>query len=294
MLLALALCVGVATAPAASATTDHVTSDAPEAWAMFYFTSVTLFSGIGTPHYRQPGSLELSLELGNIPHLSTAERTVGMGGTKAEDLNNSPVMARPILTLGLPWSLALSFAYVPPVKVFGVRPNLLALALERPLFVEGPWTVGARLHGQVGHTTGSFTCPASAAKFPPGSDGNPYGCDGTSNDRAIQNYAGLELSNSYRIDALRGLAPYLIIGANYLDTEFHVHAKVFGTPDNTRLSAAAWTLSLGAGVTYPLSENASFSLGVFYTPLWVTRPPQTSQERDSLVNARTEFTYRIR
>ncbi|MBI5504413.1 MAG: hypothetical protein HY899_06405 [Deltaproteobacteria bacterium] len=293
MSLALVLSGSVALMPANGAAAEHLSSDEPEAWAMFYFTSVTLFSGLGTPRQREPGSVEMALELGNIPHLSTEQRTVGFGGTKVEDLNNSPLLARPILTVGLPWSLALSLSYVPPVKVFGVRPNLLAMALERPLLIRGPWTAGARLHGQVGYTKGSFTCPSGVAGFPPGSDGNPYGCEATSNDKAIQNYVGLELSGSYRIDALGGLAPYLAVGANYLDTAFQVHAQTFGAPDRTKLSADTWTFSLGAGFAYPFGDNASVSLGVFYTPLWVTRPPETSQEPDSLINARTQFTYRI-
>jgi opacity protein-like surface antigen len=219
---------------------------------------------------------------------------VGYSGTELEDLNNSPFLARPVLTIGLPWDVALSLAYVPPVEIFGVRPNLLALALERPLLEEGPWNLGLRLHGQVGHSRGAFTCTGRATTFAPGSDGNPLGCEEKSRDTAVQNYVGVELSGSYRVDALGGLEPYVTLGANYLDTEFHVDAFEFGEADHTRLSAHTWTFSLGAGVMYPLSDKTRFSVGVFYVPLWVTRPPQTSEDTDSLVSVRAELSYRLR
>jgi hypothetical protein len=288
---AAALCV--AGAPGSARAVDHLHSDEPEAWAMFYFTSVTLFSGLGVPRSRDVGSVEAALEVSNIPHLSKEERTVGFGGVKTEDLNKAPVFVRPRVTIGLPWKVSVSLAYVPPIEVWGLTPHLFAAAIERPLYEEGPWTFGVRGYGQIGSVDGDYTCPKDVTNFPPGSEGNPYGCDGTSPDRAIQHYAGAELGASYRIDALRGLTPYLTVGANYLDTGFRVHAQEFGRPDRTRLVADTWTFSLGTGVSYQLSERTRWSLGLFFTPLWVTRPPDTSEELDSLVNFRTEISFRL-
>jgi hypothetical protein len=287
-----AVCASFAPAPAA-AKVDNLGSHDPEAWAMFYFTSVTLFSGLGAPRAREPWSIEAGLELGNIPHLSEEQRTVGFGGTKTEDLNRSPIFVRPRVTVGLPWKLSLSLAYVPPIEVFDVRPHLFALALERPLIERGPWTLGLRGYGQVGHVDGDFTCPNKAAAFPPGSPQNPYGCDDKSQDRVLQNYVGAELGTSYRLDSLRGLTPYLTLGLNYLTTEFHVHASEFGVRDRTRLQADIWTFSLGTGVSYQLSDRTRWSLGLFFTPLFVTRPPETDDESDSLVNFRTEISARL-
>lgn len=258
---------------------------------MFWFTSVTLFTGFGPDRPRDPWSVDLSLELGNIPHLSTEERTVGFDGTKTENLNNSPIFARPILTLGLPWELALSVAWVPPIEVFGVRPNLVGLALERPLLERGPWLVSARLHGQVGKTRGSFTCPGYAARYEPGSDGNPYGCDSESDDRVIQNDLGLEVAGSRRFESLGGLEPYLALGANWLDVEFHTRAETFGAPDRTRLGADTWTFSLGAGLGYPLGDDLWAGLGVFWSPLEIRRDDRKRHE--SLVNARAEVRYSL-
>jgi hypothetical protein len=277
----------------AVAETERLDSDAPEAWAMFWFTSASIFSGLGTPREREPWSAEIGIELGNIPYLSTTERTVGFDGTKTENLNNSPIFARPVLTVGLPWRTSLSVAYVPPIRVWSVKPHLVALALERPIYEYGPWKIGARLHGQVGKTEGPFTCPGYVLDEEPGSPGNIYGCEEKSDDRAIQNYVGLETSGSWRLDSLGGLTPYLTLGANYLDTEFHTRALTYGFQDRTKQGADTWTFSLGTGVGYPLTEDAWVSIGLFYSPLWVVRPPRTGEEHEPLFNFRASLSYRL-
>ena len=62
-------------------------------------------------------------------------------------------------------------------------------------------------------------------------------------------------------------------------------------PELRRNRSLLW---LVAGATIPVGEKIELALGVTYTPLWVTRPPATSEERDSLVQARAEITYRLR
>jgi len=272
---------------------NHLPTDAPESWAMFFYTAASSFSGMGAPRTREPWSLEIFLDLASLPDLSESERRVGFDGTKVEDLNKSHIFGRPGLTVGLPWKFALSVGYIPPIRLFGVRTNLLSIAIERPLFERGPWTLGARLHGEVGHLRGALTCPGRIIRFEPGSNENPYGCETRSNDTAVQRYIGLELAGSYRVERLYNFTPYLTLGANYLNTEFHVHNITFGAEDRTRLAADTWTFSLGAGATLPLGDRVRVAIGVFYTPLWVTRPPETSEERDSLVQARSEISWRF-
>jgi hypothetical protein len=283
----------VPTASTARAATDRLASDEPEAWAMFFFTSVTVFSGLGAPRAREPWSAELGLELANVPFLNETERTVGFSGTKTENLNNSPVFGRPILTIGLPWQVAVSLAYLPPIRVFSVKPHMFALAIERPLFERGPFRVGARLHGGMGKTEGPFTCPGYVLDSEPGSEGNLFGCNEKSDDRAIQNHAGMEVGSAWRFDRFGGLEAYLTLGANYLDTEFHVRATTFGELDRTKEGADTWTFSLGTGIEYPVTDRIDVSIGIFYTPLSVKRPPRTREESDSLVNFRGTVTCQL-
>jgi hypothetical protein len=104
----LSAAVSILIATASHAGTEHLDRDHPEAWAMFYFTSATMFTGFGTPRVREPGSIELGLELDWLPHLSKSDRTVGFDGTKEEGLNKSSVFGRASLTFGLRHRLALS------------------------------------------------------------------------------------------------------------------------------------------------------------------------------------------
>lgn len=178
--------------------------------------------------------------------------------------------------------------------MFGVEPNLFALALERPLYEQSPWTVGVRAYGQLGEVEGAFTCWHEVVQFPPGSLRNLFGCQKASSDTATFRYGGIELSGAYRIERARGLTPYLGVAGNFLDTRFQVDALTFGMRDRRRLSAGTWTFSASAGIVYPLTERFSFSVGLFYSPLWVTRPPATSSHNDALFNARALLTFRLR
>lgn len=276
--------------------TEKLDADRPEAWAMNYFSSVSLFTGLGTPHTRDPWSLEIGFEADWIPQLSNSMRRVGFNGRKEEDLNKAPIFMRPRFTVGLPWRFALALSYLPPIEVFGVEPNLFAFALERPLYESAPWTVGVRAYGQIGQLRGAFTCPSDVAKYPVGSPQNMFGCEKESNDIVTQRYGGLEFSGSYRIEQfeqLRGVTPYIAVAGNYLDNKFRVRARTFGFADRRRLLADAWTFSASAGVIYPLTEKLQFSVGLFYSPLGVTRPPDTSQQNDPLFNVRSMITYRF-
>jgi hypothetical protein len=154
--------------------------------------------------------------------------------------------------------------------------------------------VGLRAYRQVGTVDGAFTCSKDMTKFPPGAPQNPLGCEKESNDSVTENYGGLELSGSYRIERLRGLTPYLAVAGNYLSTKFQVRALTSGFRDRTRIVADTWTFSASAGVSYPLTDRLILSGGLFYSPLWVIRPPGTSSQNDLLFNVRSQITFLLR
>jgi hypothetical protein len=274
--------------------TEQLDTDRPEAWALNYFTSVALLAGLGAPRSREPGSVEIGFELDWIPKINKAKRRVGFNGLKEEDLNKAPIFARPRLSVGLPWRFSLIMSYLPPIELFGVEPNLFAFALERSLYEHNPWTVGLRAYGQLGEVEGAFTCPSDVAKFPPGLPQNPFGCQKESSDIATLRYGGVELSGAYRIERASGLTPYLAVAGNFFDTRFQVDALTFGLRDRRRLTAGTWTFSASAGIVHPLTERFSLSVGLFYSPLWVTRPPATSSRNDALLNVRALLTFHLR
>lgn|SRR2546425_975105 len=173
---------------------ERIDSERPEAWAMQYFTGITSVGGFTVPERRQAGAISFGGELVWIPVMSEARRRVGFNGTKLEDLNKAPFFVRPRATVALPGALAVTIAWVPPVETFGVRPNLLAVALERPMYESTSWSVGWRAHGQTGTARAAFTCPQDTVRFPPGTLANPSGCLEPSSDTATLRYVALELS----------------------------------------------------------------------------------------------------
>jgi len=291
--IVLALLVALAGAGTAAAQifddVEELDWDRPEAWAMKYFNSISLLTGLGPPRAREPWSFEIGLELDNIPHLDEGQRRIGFGGAKVEDLNRLPAFFRPRLTIGLPAKWSLDVAYVPPLEVRGVKSHLFALGLERPVYSAGPWTLGIRFIGQIGEVESDFTCSEEDASHPPG-PGNVWGCEAPSEDEVTLNYVGAAFTGGYRYrktDFHWGLA------ANYMDMEFQVNALTFGIIDRTLLLADGWTWSLNGGASWSLGGRTSFAVELFYSPLSVVRPPSTTTENDPLLNLRTMFRIKL-
>ncbi len=268
--------------------------DAPESWAMKYFTSASLLTSLGAVEALEPGGLELGLEAVQIPDLDRRQRTVGFGGFKEEDLDRSPVQGRLRLRVGLPRRFALTLGWVPPVEIDGLEANLLSLAIEKVLFERGPWSLGARVHGQIGDARGDLTCKAGGdERFPPGSPDNPFGCQGPSSDEVTMEYLGLELVGAYRLPGARSPTLHLGAGGNRLDMEFQVDAMTFGVHDLTLLLADGETFSVQGGATWRLKPSTRLGFELFYSPLSVERPGE-SKEDDSLFHLRAQLRFRLR
>lgn len=271
--------------------TEQIAFSRPEAWALKYFTSVTLFTGLDTPGTRPPGSVSIGLELGWVPSLDEAQRRVGFEGTKPEDLNKTPLFLRPRVTIGLPGGYSLIVAAAPPVRVFGVEPRLLALAVERSVADLGSWRLGLRGGGQFGTVRGAYTCPESVLPFAPGSANNLYGCQAVSSDTASLRFLAAEASMAYKPGAIR-FSPHAAVAVNYLDVGFQVNALTFGFIDHTHLLSHGTTVSASGGVTVALGNSLAASADIFYSPLWVQRPGVPSGN-ERLLNLRALLTYRL-
>ena len=274
--------------------TQNLDFDRPEAWAMKYFASVNLLTGLGAPRALDPGKVYLELEGAWVPPLSESERTVGFNGTKVEDLNKTSVFLRPRAVIGLPRKYSLTLSWVPPIEVNGVEPNLLGIAIGRPVHEASSWRIGLRGYAQYGTLQADFTCPEDvvAAGNDPGE--NPFNCVEPSNDEHQIGAIGAELSWAYQEGGSARWEPHLGISANYLDMEFQVDARHSGFVDRTLLLADGWTFSVTAGVTYHASERWKLVGEAFYSPLDVVRPPSSSTQNDALVNIRSMISYKIR
>lgn len=261
---------------------------------MKYFAGASLFSGFGPPQSTEPLALNFAFEVTDIPKLDRRERTVGFDGTKEEDTNKAPLLLRPRVTVGLTEKFSLTASYVPPIKVFDVKTELVAASLNRPLIEAGNFTLGARGIAQYGKVEGDITCPKRKLNHP---NYAPH-CEEASNDTMRMRTYGLELSASYRIPQLRNLAPYISVSRQKMKLDFEVDAVMpHDFHDQRRMTASGTTTAFGAGATLPVNERLSLSAGVVYMPNKVHRrdpdPPfeQRSRRNEPMVNARFQISY---
>ena len=287
---------GGAASPPASGTIRnfHVGFDRPEAWALKYFVSATLLSGLEPPdplELRRIGAVTLGLEMNWQPTLDAGQQRVGFNGTAPEGLNKAPVLVRPVIRVQLPWKLKALAAAPIPISTFGIKPRLFAFGLERPLLERNQWTLSWRGFGQVGSVKGAFTCPQSSLAFSPGSPGNPTNCVGTSEDSATLRVAGMAFQVAHPLRGAPRLIPHASVGGNFIDGAFQSHAPATFGLAQQRMWTHGGTFSTTGGISYMLNKQTAFTVDVFYSPLWVTRNPGGPRTNDGLFNVRALLSY---
>jgi len=279
------------------AQTQQLDFDRPEAWALKYFASSTLLNGLQPPELglerRRTGSVTLGLELGWLPRLNAERARVGFTGRKQEDLNKIPGIARPVVRVGLPWRFSLITAFTPPVEIYGIRPRLFALGVERPIFEGAQWNLGWRVYGQTGSVKGAYTCPPKVLAYPARSPQNPSGCVAESDDTASIRYAGAELHFAHRMPGAPRLIPHIAGAINYINGAFQVNAPLQTQVDRSRLATHGKTFSGSAGASYQLTKRFGLTLDAFYTPLLVRRVSTGPRTNDGLFNLRALFSYNL-
>jgi hypothetical protein len=272
--------------------------DSPEAWALKYFASSTLLSGLQPPEPlvegRRTGSITVGFEAGWMPALTAEQATVGFSGKKQEDLNKTPIFGRPSIRVGLPWRFTIVAAGPAPFQAFGVTPHLFALGLERAILERDKWRIGWRGYGQFGSVEGAFTCPSKALAFPAGSPNNPSACTGESADVITLRYAGTEVQLSHRMPGMPRLTPHVAAGFNVIDGIFQVNAPRKTELDHTKLWTRGTTFSGTAGLSYLLTQRMGLTVDAFYSPLSVQRQFGGPRQNDGLFNVRALLSYRMR
>ena len=138
--------------------TEDLEFDRPESWGMKFFASLSLLTSMGVPERMGAGTIDLGFEGGFVPQLSEEQRRIGFNGTKLENLNRSRFFGRVRGHIGLSESTRLELAYLPPVDIGGIKPNLFAIGLGRPFSIAEHWQLGARGYFQFGTLEGDITC----------------------------------------------------------------------------------------------------------------------------------------
>jgi hypothetical protein len=267
--------------------------DRPEAWGMKYVAAIVAFAPLASPRTGEAGAVELALEAASVPSLSQEERRIGFNGTKVEDIDRAPAFGRLRLLVGLPRGFSAELGVVPPVELDGLEPELVALALSRPLARHGRFALGARLQAQHGTLAGDITC--SRGDVAGGDDPvrNPLGCEAPSRDELELTTAGGALVAALAPRRPGGLEPYFVVAAERIDGTFRVDARYSGLRDRTRLDAEGWIWSLALGADGSLGEAWRLAGELAYSPLDIRRPGR-GVENEPVVNLRLVLSRRVR
>ncbi len=275
---------------------EELSARRTEAWAMRWFAAALEPTGLGAPGERQPGEVELGLELGTIPHLSRADRTVGFNGTKREDLNRSPAYARLRAAVGLGAGFGLELGWAPPVEVDGARANLVSLRVGHPLLERSRFRLGAALLALTGAIEGDITCDADTVAAGADPQANPLGCEAVSDDEMRLDAYGVELAAAFGFARAPKLEAHLAAAYLQLDSEFRVDARYDGLIDRSVLAFDGEQWSFAAGLAHRANDRLRIAAELVYAPLDVVRDPfgRAPAESDPLVNLRLLVAWRLR
>jgi len=284
------LCAPAVAAQGVVEATEYLDFDRTEAWAMASVDASTLMTGFGATPKLAAGAWQLAAELGHVPRLDPREQRVGLGGSKQEDLNKSPVFGRLRGWFGLPGGFVAELGWTPPVAIDGVRArDLVAVALGRRLHDGQRWDWSLRLHGQHGRAGGDITCAAALVGAPAGD--NPFACVAPSDDRIRLNHYGLDTTLGWKWgDAWRGHAT---LGAVRAELEARVDAELATHRDRTRLVTRGTLRYLALGASRPLSPRWSLASELLYVPLAVRRDP-AGRTNDGYWSIRLALRFRPR
>lgn len=275
---------------------EELASERTEAWAMRWFAAALAPTGLGVAAAATPGRVELGLELGSIPQLSDAERTVGFNGTKREDLNRSPAYARLRAAVGLGAGFGLELGWAPPVEVDGARANLVSLRVGHLLLERSRFRLGAALLTLTGAIEGDLTCDADTVAAGADPQANPLGCEAVSDDEMRLDAHGVEVAAAFGFARAPKLEAHLAAAYLQLDSEFRVDARYDGLIDRSVLAFDGEQWSFAAGLAHRANDRLRIAAELVYAPLDVVRDPfgRAPAESDPLVNLRLLVAWRLR
>ena len=207
-------------------------TDSHEAQTFAIMSVPLAFSPLSAPQRVPRTTIRLGFEGATVanPDAITRTPTVCRPGKGPERTDFLFAIPRPRLGVLLPDGFGLELSWIPPVRVAGVRANLVSFALGRTLPV-GRMMVGLRAHATVGLVRAPITCDSDALADPASE------CfEGTrSDDRFHPNIFGADATLGF--SAAGGRAhPYVGAGYSLLHPRFQVNfTNSQGSTDNRKV-----------------------------------------------------------
>lgn len=220
------------------------------------------YSPAQAPERFSPGAVQVALDLSWVPRVNdaTATPTVCRPGKGPENANLLDLVPRPRIQAALPGGLVLDASWTPPIRVAGVRANLLGVAVSRPVTL-GPSTVlSLRAHASVGTLHAPITCPDEALNDP---DSECF--RGTrSDDRYAPGIFGADASFGFGTGRVR---PYAGLGYTRLRPRLTVDfTNQFGDTDNTRVIVDLDRAVVFGGATWQSPGRFAVSAELYAAP----------------------------
>ncbi|MEO6067283.1 MAG: hypothetical protein ABJB33_02710 [Gemmatimonadota bacterium] len=224
-MLPLALLAGAAPLAAqADCTLGHLPADSNEA-EIFRIRGVsTVFARAASPMALRPKAMLLMFDVSTLSEIdaATATPTYCRPGKPAENVNLMAVLPRPRVIFGLADGFTFEASWIPPIRVHGVKANLLGVALARSVPV-GIGLLSIRAAATFGEIRAPISCTtAQIAEDPlaPGSSECAGGAE-PSDDHYKPNSYGVDLAYGWPVARGR-LRPYLGAGVNFLRPRYQV------------------------------------------------------------------------
>jgi hypothetical protein len=206
----------------------------------------------------------LGVEAAYVPTVdpATATPTTCRPGKGPENTDLLAGIARPRIGLPLPLGLALQVSWIPPVRVAGVKANLVGLSLAKSFGRADGFAAAVRVHATLGSIRAPVTCDREALGDPTSE------CfHGTlSDDRYAPNILGVDLSLGWTMAHGR-LRPYVGSGYNRLQPRFQVNfTNQFGGVDSTRVETNLDRAVVFAGAAWQLSDRLAIVGELYAVP----------------------------
>ncbi|MFL5517596.1 MAG: hypothetical protein ACJ8DJ_15675 [Gemmatimonadales bacterium] len=240
----------------------HPGSGSNEAKTLALFSVPLSFSPAAAPG--RPGGITFGIEAANVPSVdpTTATPTICRPGKGPENTDLLAGIARPRLGVPLPLGLALEASWIPPVRVNGVKANLIGLALARSVALTRTMTAGVRAHATLGEIHAPVTCDHQALGDPASECFHGH----VSDDRLSPNIFGLDASLGWTMAAGR-LRPYVGSGYSRLQPRFQVNfTNQFGSTDHTEVEVDLNRVALFGGAGWQVTPLLAVTGEIYAVP----------------------------
>lgn len=241
------------------------TSDSHEAQLFAALAVPLAYATAQAPDRPAPGTVRVALEATYLPNIDATTRTPtqcrpGKGPEHTDQLFAFP---RPRAIIGLPAGFTAEASWIPPIRLNGVKSNLVGLSVARGFPVgAGGTALTLRAHGTFGVIRAPITCPDEELANPASE------CyQGTrSDDHYHPTTFGLEGVLGWSLGQGR-VRPFMGAGVNLLRPRFQVNfTNQLGELDDTRVVVNSTRGALFGGATWAAARVLGVSGEIYGAP----------------------------